>query len=82
MILTLKVKVAGASVGLNSNDFEDPENISENDKIDLATEELHEVFDIHGDLNDALEDIGGTIDDISVEDVEFEEDEEITIDWE
>ncbi|QDF18262.1 hypothetical protein SEA_DAKITI_49 [Gordonia phage Dakiti] len=91
MIVTLKIKVEEGAITLDDdlledlmsdNDIEDTEELTTDQKVEVATSTLEDFIDNEGaELTEALTDyLGGRVTEIKLEELEIEEDEEIEID--
>lgn len=81
MILTLKLHIDNPkTIKIDGDVFDDPSNVSDDDKIETAYNEVADIVDSNeGDLNLILDELGGEVNRIELEDVEFSDDDEIEV---
>ncbi|QAY04008.1 hypothetical protein SEA_BUTTERBALL_51 [Gordonia phage Butterball] len=91
MIVTLKIKVEEGAITLDDdlledlmaeNDIEDTDELTTDQKVDLAQATLEDFLDSEGpEITEALTDyLGGQVAEFKLVELEIEEDEEIEID--
>ncbi|AKJ71838.1 hypothetical protein TIN4_41 [Tsukamurella phage TIN4] len=80
MKIKITLDVDDAILHLDSASFKDAEAPTDDEKTDAAFNVLEDLFLSNDDVQGVLDDIGGSINNIDLEDVEISDDREIEID--